>query len=397
MNGGRSVPMPGHVAGSEASCSTWPLFQLLISCALQPIPPHHGPRCANLWRAITISPLGNLCTGTHLSFRAAKTARNPPRRGDSRPLAKDFSPRFIPLRGIAPARNDNLCRGPPRRQACGNVGGERLMRHVLVVTISLFSALALTSCASSPPAEKVPEGMRAPRVVQRVKPEYPEELRKQRVAGSVVIAGTVPKEGGTLRDPRVVDSTDARLNQYALDAVAQWVWAPGLQNGQAVDVQLPKLQSRSPSSEGAGCRPGYRMGSPLTRPSATLSRWERVCESRLFRTSCLKVPLPAGEGGRRPGEGRALHPLSSNGGRPPPVLPADKNNRAARNRLRVRRTATSTPRRARGEARAAWRDDSAPRSRSSSRRRDRSCATAPPEERAASRCREWTSRNGTCA
>src|SRR5262245_9741176 len=41
--------------------------------------------------------------------------------------------------------------------------------------------------------------------------------------------------------------------------------------------------------------------STLTRPSATLSRWERAGDCCIFPHS--RGPLPPGEGGRRPGEG----------------------------------------------------------------------------------------------
>lgn len=111
------------------------------------------------------------------------------------------------------------------------------MRRMYLIVIALLWCAA-TSCASSPIRENAPEGIRAPRVVHRVAAEYSEDLRRQRVSGSVVIAGTVPKEGGVLRTPHVVSSTDPRLNQSALDAVAQWIWAAGLQNGQAVDVEF---------------------------------------------------------------------------------------------------------------------------------------------------------------
>jgi hypothetical protein len=64
------------------------------------------------------------------------------------------------------------------------------------------------------------------------------ELRQLGVQGVVVIAGTVPKEGGALRDPHVVRTADPRLNQFALDAVSRWLWRAGLQNGEEVDVEF---------------------------------------------------------------------------------------------------------------------------------------------------------------
>ena len=97
-------------------------------------------------------------------------------------------------------------------------------------------ALSLPGCASQPAASS--DRVEAPRVVQRVEADYPFVLRQQGIEGKVVIAGTVPKEGGTLRNPRVVRSDHPGLNQPALDAVSRWVWAAFSMNGEAVDVEF---------------------------------------------------------------------------------------------------------------------------------------------------------------
>lgn len=41
-----------------------------------------------------------------------------------------------------------------------------------------------------------------------------------------------------LRNPGVGRSDDLRLNQVALDAVARWIWKPGLQDGKPVVVEF---------------------------------------------------------------------------------------------------------------------------------------------------------------
>ena len=106
--------------------------------------------------------------------------------------------------------------------------------------LAIGSAMGvLLSCASAGSTQAGnSEGMRVPTVLQRVDPQYPVELRQQGVQGVVVVAGTVPKEGGVLRNPRVVRTDDPRLNQLALDAVSHWLWRAGLQNGEAVDVEF---------------------------------------------------------------------------------------------------------------------------------------------------------------
>ena len=108
------------------------------------------------------------------------------------------------------------------------------MRATVLLVVWLLS---VTACTSTPgPAAQ--GSVRAPVVVRRVEPHYPPELRAARVQGVVVVRGTVPKEGGTLRDPRVLSSDDPRLEPYALAAISRWQWQPGLQDGQPVDVEF---------------------------------------------------------------------------------------------------------------------------------------------------------------
>jgi TonB family protein len=103
-------------------------------------------------------------------------------------------------------------------------------------TVLLPALLLLAACAATP---RVPEGIVVPRVLHRVEPDYPQSLRDQGVQGEVRIAGTVPKEGGHLRDIRVVGgSEDMRLQRSAVAAASQRTFSPGMQNGEAVDVEF---------------------------------------------------------------------------------------------------------------------------------------------------------------
>jgi TonB family protein len=128
-------------------------------------------------------------------------------------------------------------RGTVRRP--GEVKRESMKRLVQFSRLLIASAcpVFVLGCATNT-AAPLPEGMRAPSVVSRVEAEYPAELRAAGVQGQVVISGTVPKEGGVLRNPRVVRSDDSRLEPFALEAVSRWTWRPGLQDGQPVDVEF---------------------------------------------------------------------------------------------------------------------------------------------------------------
>lgn len=106
-----------------------------------------------------------------------------------------------------------------------------------LLLVAVLGVLLLTSCGSVS-TDPAPANIRAPVVVTRVEPEYPPELRAAGVQGVVEISGTVPKEGGVLRNPKVVRSDDARLEPLALDAVSRWMWKPGMLDGQPVDAEF---------------------------------------------------------------------------------------------------------------------------------------------------------------
>ena len=71
-------------------------------------------------------------------------------------------------------------------------------------------------------------------VVSKVQPVYPEEAKKDKVTGSVVLAATIGKDG-TVEKLRVVSGPSA-LQRAAIDAVKQWRYQPTLLNGEPIDV-----------------------------------------------------------------------------------------------------------------------------------------------------------------
>lgn len=62
--------------------------------------------------------------------------------------------------------------------------------------VLLFS-IAAVGCASSPDVNRGTVGgdVRAPRVIYKVDPDYPAELRRERVTGVVRIAATIDRAG----------------------------------------------------------------------------------------------------------------------------------------------------------------------------------------------------------
>lgn len=105
------------------------------------------------------------------------------------------------------------------------------------LSLFLFSFLAF-ACATTPAAQvsnDEPADVVAPRVIQRADPEYPVHLRQQGVTGMVTIQALISKDG-LIQNPRVLRSTDPRLEPYALEALRRWKFQPGTLKGQPVDL-----------------------------------------------------------------------------------------------------------------------------------------------------------------
>jgi periplasmic protein TonB len=78
-------------------------------------------------------------------------------------------------------------------------------------------------------------GVKSPIVLHRVDPIYPQVALRARMNGSVVLECIIDKSG-RIRDVRVENSSFAAFEQPAIDAVRQWIFAPGTLKGQAVDT-----------------------------------------------------------------------------------------------------------------------------------------------------------------
>ncbi len=76
-----------------------------------------------------------------------------------------------------------------------------------------------------------------PRPIFQIAPNYPADLRKKRVAGTVYVVFLVDKQGRVL-SPKVEQSTLAAFEQPALQAVKQWKFEAGTKNGQKVQFKM---------------------------------------------------------------------------------------------------------------------------------------------------------------
>jgi len=90
---------------------------------------------------------------------------------------------------------------------------------------------------SSDIAGPLPVGgdVKAPIAIRRVTPVYPRIALQARKNGWVLLKCIIDKSGH-IRDAQVIASSFGAFEPPAMDAVQQWLFAPGTLNGQPVDV-----------------------------------------------------------------------------------------------------------------------------------------------------------------
>jgi TonB family protein len=105
---------------------------------------------------------------------------------------------------------------------------------VSMVGTHLTVRAADTTAGKAGPLQ-VPSGAMAKRIVSQVQPKYPEEAKKAKIQGTVVLNATIGKDG-TIENLKVV-SGPKELRRSALVAVRQWTYEPFLLNGNPVEVE----------------------------------------------------------------------------------------------------------------------------------------------------------------
>ena len=82
-------------------------------------------------------------------------------------------------------------------------------------------------------------GVSLPRVVKEVKAEYTEEAKQNRIEGKVGL-NVVVLADGAVGDVKVAQSLDTiyGLDKNAITAMKQWVFRPGMKDGEAVAVRI---------------------------------------------------------------------------------------------------------------------------------------------------------------
>lgn len=99
--------------------------------------------------------------------------------------------------------------------------------------VSTSSAPAPTARPAEPPAKPVEVVRTAPRLLRQVQPDYTPEARQAGIEGMVGLTVQINEEGVPVR-AGVARSLDAGLDRKAIEAVAQWRFAPATADGKPV-------------------------------------------------------------------------------------------------------------------------------------------------------------------
>jgi protein TonB len=87
------------------------------------------------------------------------------------------------------------------------------------------------------PVYTLTDDVTPPRVTRQVNPQYSPGSRGVRIHGSVLIE-TVVSSHGDPKKTRVVRGLDKEIDAAAVEAVNQWLFAPGKKNGKPVAVRV---------------------------------------------------------------------------------------------------------------------------------------------------------------
>lgn len=80
---------------------------------------------------------------------------------------------------------------------------------------------------------RVAPPVEAPVVITRVEPQYPEDYRRARVSGLVILEAAV-SEAGAIENVGILKSLAPGMDMAALDAVRQWTFKPAVRDGKPV-------------------------------------------------------------------------------------------------------------------------------------------------------------------
>jgi len=112
----------------------------------------------------------------------------------------------------------------------------RMKATLFSIALSLAAlSLALSACQHTAQTYRVGPGIVAPKVANRVEPQYTEAARQGKVQGTTVLSVVVDPQGRA-QEITVERSVDPGLDQKAIEAIRQWTFVPGTRKGKPVRV-----------------------------------------------------------------------------------------------------------------------------------------------------------------
>ena len=94
-----------------------------------------------------------------------------------------------------------------------------------LLALTLAMVMAAAAVADEKALDENGKAVPLPKLVKRVNPKYPEEAKKDKVAGEVVLEIKID-EAGKVTGAKVVKTADDRLAKAAVEAVRQWEYEP---------------------------------------------------------------------------------------------------------------------------------------------------------------------------
>ncbi|MEP7365373.1 MAG: M56 family metallopeptidase [Acidobacteriota bacterium] len=98
-----------------------------------------------------------------------------------------------------------------------------------------LAALQTARAADDDTVHKIGGDILSPRLVHKVEPQYTEEARDAKIAGTVKLSVIIERDG-VANDIKVIESLDPGLDANAILAVKQWDFEPATKDGKPVRV-----------------------------------------------------------------------------------------------------------------------------------------------------------------
>ena len=99
-----------------------------------------------------------------------------------------------------------------------------------------FAELDESGGSADPAKQERAGALSGPIAERKVDPRYPQSLIRAHVEGEVVLYAII-RADGSVDSIQVARSLDKELDQYAMEALAQWKFKPATRNGQPVALE----------------------------------------------------------------------------------------------------------------------------------------------------------------